>query len=230
MNDLDVKAIVRDSVAGVQMEVPAQVVLARGQAIKARHRSLLAGVAAVVAAAAAAGGLAVAAPGRTPAQANGQTGARPAASKPARSQPAASRAASTQPQASKPATLTAWTVTHSGRSLRVTIRQLADLPGLQATLRADGARVVVTGSLDWPSACTQWRNGNYRMGDVVRMQNVTGLPSRDGSEFSINPARIPAGALLFIGQSPVGKPSGVTGPPGPMATGYLTDTPACFGS
>ena len=220
MNDLDLKAIVRDGVAGVQMEVPAEAVLARGQAIKARHRSMLVGAAAVVAAAVAASGLAVAAPGRPPAEANGQTGARPAAS----------RAASTQAQASKPATLTAWTVTHSGRWLRVTIRQLADLPGLQATLRADGARVVVTRSLGWPSACSEWRNGNYRMGDVVRMRNVTGLPSRDGSEFYINPAQIPAGALLFIGQSPVGKPSGVTGPPGPMALGYLTDTPACFGS
>ena len=220
MNDLDLKAIVRDGLAGVQMEVPAEAVLARGRAIKTRHRSMLAGAAAVVAAAVAAGALAVAAPGRTPAEANGQTGARPAAS----------RAATTQPQASKPATLTAWTVTHSGRWLRVTIRQLADLPGLQATLRADGARVIVTGSLAWPSACSEWRNGNYRMGDVVRMRNVTGLPSRDGSEFSLNPAQIPAGALLFIGQSPAGKPSGVTGPPGPMALGYLTDTPACFGS
>ena len=220
MNDLELKAIVRDGLAGVQMEVPAEAVLARGQAIKARHRSMLVGAAAVVAAAVAASGLAVAAPGRPPAEANGQTGARPAAS----------RAASTQAQASKPATLTAWTVTHSGRRLRVTIRQLADLAGLQATLRADGARVVVTGSLAWPSACSEWRNGTYRMGDVVRMRNVTGLPSRDGSEFYINPAQIPAGALLFIGQSPVGKPSGVPGPPGPMALGYLTDTPACFGS
>ena len=220
MNDLDLKVIVQDGLAGVQMEVPAEAVLARGQAIKARHRSMLVGAAAVVAAAVTAGGLAVAAPGRTPAEANGQAGARPAVS----------RAASAQPQASKPATLTAWTVTHSGRWLRVTIRQLADLPGLQATLRSDGARVVVTGSLAWPSSCSEWRNGNYRMGDVVRMRNVTGLPSRDGSEFYINPAQIPAGALLFIGQSPVGKPSGVTGPPGPMALGYLTGTPACFGS
>lgn len=220
MNDLDLKTIVRDGLTGVQMEIPAEAVLARGQAIKTRHRSMLLGAAAVVAAAAAAGGLAVVAPGRPPAEANGQTGARPAASRPA----------STQVQPSKPATLTAWTVTHSGRWLRVTIRQLADLQGLQATLRADGARVVVTGSLDRPSACSEWRNGAYRMGDVVRMRNVTGLPSRDGSEFYINPAQIPAGALLFIGQSPVGKPSGVTGPPGPMALGYLTDTPACFGS
>ena len=220
MNDLDLKAIVQDGLAGVQMEVPAESVLARGRAIKARHRSMLAGAAAVVAAAATAGGLAVAAPGRSPAEANGQTGARPAVS----------QAASTPVQPSKPTTLTAWTVTHSGRRLHVTIRQLADLQGLQDTLRADGAQVVVTGSLAWPSACSEWRNGNYRMGDVVQMRNVTGLPSRDGSEFSINPAQIPAGALLFIGQSPVGKPSGVTGPPGPMALGYLTDTPACFGS
>jgi hypothetical protein len=220
VNDLDLKAIVRDGLAAVRLEVPPEAVLARGQAIKTRRRSVLAGAAAVVAAAVAAGGLAVAGPGRPAAEASGQTGARSAVS----------RAASTQPQPSRPATVTAWTVTHSGRWLRVTIRQLADLPGLQATLRADGARVVVTGSLAWPSACSPWRSANYQMGDVIRMQNVTGLPSRDGSEFYIDPAQIPAGALLFIGQSPVGKPPGVIGPPGPMASGYLTDTPACFGS
>lgn len=216
MNDLDLKAIVRDGLTGVQMEVPAEAVLARGRAMRMRQRSMLAGAAAVVAAAAAAGALAVTAPGRPSAEAKGQTGARPAVS--------------TLGQPSKPATLTAWTVTHSGRWLRVTIRQLADLPGLQATLRADGAGVVVTGSLAWPSACGEWRDGNYRMGDVVRLQNETGLPSPDGSEFYIDPAKIPAGALLFIGQSPVGKPAGVTGPPGPMAVGYLTDTRACFSS
>jgi hypothetical protein len=226
VNDLDLKAIVRDGLAAVRLEVPAEAVLARGQAIKTRRRSVLAGAAAVVAAAVAAGGLAVAGPGRPAAEASGQTGARSAVSRAASTQPQPR----TQPQPSRPATVTAWTVTHSGRWLRVTIRQLADLPGLQATLRADGARVVVTGSLAWPSACSPWRSANYQMGDVIRMQNVTGLPSRDGSEFYIDPAQIPAGALLFIGQSPVGKPPGVIGPPGPMASGYLTDTPACFGS
>lgn len=53
---------------------------------------------------------------------------------------------------------------------------------------------------------------------------MPGLPSRDGSEFYINPAQIPAGVLLFIGRSPVGKPSGVIGPPGPMALGSVTTT------
>jgi len=51
------------------------------------------------------------------------------------------------------------------------------------------------------------------MGDAIRMANVTGVPTRGGSEFYINPAQIPAGALLFIGQSPVGKPSGLPGLP-----------------
>lgn len=219
MNDLDLRAIVRDELAGVRMEVPADAVLARGRAIRTRHRSVRAGAAAVFAVAAVAGGLAFAAPGRPSAQASGQPGTRPAVG----------QGASTQPRATTPATLTAWTVTRSGHWLRVTIRQLTDLPGLQATLRADGARVVVTGSLAWPSSCSDWRGGDYRLGNVVRMRKVTGLPSRDGSEFYLNPAEIPAGALLFIGQSPVGKPSGLTGPPGPMTVGYLTDTPACFG-
>ena len=219
MNDLELRTVVRDGVAGVQMEVPAGAILARGRAIRTRRRSMLAGTAAALAVVAAAGTLA-AAPGRPSAEANGRTGI----------QPAVSRSASTHPRPSEPATLTAWRVTRSGHWLRVTIRQLADLPGLQATLRADGARVVVSGSLAWPSACSEWRSGSYRLGDVVRTRNVTGLPSRSGSEFYINPAQIPAGALLFIGQAPAGKPSGVTGPPGPMTVGYLADTSACFGS
>ena len=103
--------------------------------------------------------------------------------------------------------------------------------GLQATLRADGARVVVTASLAWPRACGQWRAGDYQMGDqVVQTAKETGLPSANGTEFSIRPSDIPAGALLWIGIGQTGKPKGVYGPPGPMSFGYLTADKACVGS
>ena len=113
-------------------------------------------------------------------------------------------------------------------TLKVTIRQMKDPAGLQATLRADGARVVVTASLAWPAACREWRGGNYRMGDqVVQTENRTGLPSANGTEFLIKPSAIPAGALLWVGLSQTGKPAGVVGPPGPMSFGYLTAGRAC---
>ena len=113
-------------------------------------------------------------------------------------------------------------------TLKVTIREMEDPSGLQATLRADGARVVVTASLAWPAACGEWRGGNYQMGDqVVQTENRTGLPSADGTEFLIKPSAIPAGALLWVGLSQTGKPAGVVGPPGPMSFGYLTAGEAC---
>jgi hypothetical protein len=125
--------------------------------------------------------------------------------------------------------LTAWTVAENpDGTLKVTIREMEDPSGLQATLRADGARVVVTASLAWPAACGEWRGGNYRMGDqVVQTENRTGLPSADGAEFLIRPSAIPAGALLWVGLSQTGKPAGVYGPPGPMSFGYLTAGQAC---
>ena len=113
-------------------------------------------------------------------------------------------------------------------TLKVTIREMEDPSGLQATLRADGARVVVTASMAWPAACSEWRGGNYQMGDhVVQTENRTGLPSADGTEFLIRPSDIPAGALLWVGLGQTGKPKGVYGPPGPMSFGYLTANEVC---
>ena len=128
--------------------------------------------------------------------------------------------------------LTAWTVTENrDGTLTVTIREMENAAGLQATLRADGARVVVTNSLAWPAECLEWRAGDYRMGDqVVQSENRTGLPSADGTEFVIEPSAIPAGALLWIGIGQTGKPKGVVGPPGPTSFGYLTTSDACAGS
>jgi hypothetical protein len=141
----------------------------------------------------------------------------------------ATSGSSPRPAPAASTTLTAWTVTENpDGTLKVTIREMADPSGLQATLRADGARVVVTASLSWPAACREWRGGNYQMGDqVVQTENRTGLPSADGTEFFIRPSAIPAGALLWVGLSQTGKPAGVYGPPGPMSFGYLTAGQAC---
>ena len=141
----------------------------------------------------------------------------------------AASGSSARPAPAASTTLTAWTVTENrDGTLKVTVREMEDPSGLQATLRADGARVVVTASLAWPAACGEWRGGNYRMGDqVVQTENRTGLPSADGTEFLIKPSAIPAGALLWVGLSQTGKPAGVVGPAGPTSFGYLTATGAC---
>jgi hypothetical protein len=141
----------------------------------------------------------------------------------------AASGSSARPAPAASTTLAAWTVTENrDGTLKVTIREMEDPSGLQATLRADGARVVVTASLAWPAACGEWRGGNYRMGDqVVQTENRTGLPSADGTEFLIKPSAIPAGALLWVGLSQTGKPAGVVGPAGPTSFGYLTATGAC---
>jgi hypothetical protein len=144
----------------------------------------------------------------------------------------AQRPTSTSTSTSASTTLTAWTVTENrDGTLKVTIREMDNASGLQATLRADGARVVVTASLAWPAGCVEWRAGDYRMGDqVVQSENRTGLPSADGTEFLIKPSAIPAGALLWVGIGQTGKPGGVVGPPGPTGFGYLTASKACAGS
>jgi hypothetical protein len=122
-------------------------------------------------------------------------------------------------------------VTSTGGSVKVTIRQMIDPQGLQAKLRADGVRVVVTPSLASPAACHEWRGGHYRMGsNLIRLQNHTGLSSPDGTEFFLDPSQIPSGALLWLGLPLTGKPSGVAGPPGPMGSGLLAATPACLNS
>jgi hypothetical protein len=129
------------------------------------------------------------------------------------------------------ATLAAWTVTENkDGTLKVTIREMKNAAGLQATLRADGARVVVTDSLAWPAACTEFRDGGYRMGQVVTTPNQTGLPTADGTEFLIKPSDIPEGALLWIGMAQTGRPKGVVGPPGPTSFGFLTPSKACLDS
>ena len=141
----------------------------------------------------------------------------------------ATSGSSPKPTPAASTTLAAWTVTENpDGTLKVTVRETEDPSGLQATLRADGARVVVTASLAWPAACSEWRGGTYQMGDqVVQTENRTGLPSADGTEFLIKPSAIPAGALLWVALSQTGKPSGVYGPPGPMSFGYLTAGQAC---
>jgi hypothetical protein len=133
--------------------------------------------------------------------------------------------------------LDAWTVTkNTDGTVKVTVREERDAAGLQATLRADGVRVVVTNALTYPAACSEWRSGNYVQGDsVVQSANRTGLPAADGTDVLIKPAAIPAGALLWFNIdttdiSRFGPTKNLPGPPWVLGFGYLTDSEACANS
>lgn len=212
MNDEALRAAIRGSFDDVRMRVPASTLAARGDRFRTRRRMITAGATAVTAAAAAAVVVTVAAPAtapHTPASATAGS---------------SSRATVSNPSKPSGATLAAWTVTKmdNGR-LKITIREMRDPSALQATLRADGARVVVTDSFASPAGCTEWKGGNYRMGDdVIRLANETGLPSPNGLEMFLRPSDIPSGAALWIG---------IYGDqvPGPTSFGYVTATAACLG-
>jgi hypothetical protein len=124
--------------------------------------------------------------------------------------------------------LAAWTVsqTQSG-PISVTIRQLADVQGLEAQLQSVGVASLVTASLAIPPPCTEWHAGTYSMGGVVTLTNESGLPASSGVEFTIQPSEIPQGALLWLGLAQTGAPAGSPGPAGPMSVGFFIDTPAC---
>jgi hypothetical protein len=214
MNDEALREAIRGSFDDVRMRVPASTLAARGDRFRARRRMVTASATAVTAAAAAA---VVVTTMAAPAAAPRSPAAATAGSPP--------RATAATPSRPSRATLAAWTVTKMNNgTLKITIREMQDPAGLQATLRADGARVVVTDSLGSPAGCDEWKGGDYRMGgDVVQTANKTGLPSPNGLELMLRPADIPSGAALWIG---------INGDqvPGPTAFGYLTATAGCLGS
>jgi hypothetical protein len=213
MNDEALREAIRGSFDDVRMRVPASTLETRGDRIRGRRR-MIAGAAGTTMAAAAA---VVVVTHTVPAAAPHKTAS--ATVRPS------SRA--TVPSSSRPsrATLTAWTVTRMDNgTLKITIREMQDPSALQATLRADGARVVVTDSLGSPAGCDEWKGGDYRMGgDVIRTANKTGLPSPDGVELFLRPSDIPSGAALWMGIDG-GQVPGATG------FGYVTATAACLGS
>jgi len=130
---------------------------------------------------------------------------------------------------SPPAGLAAWTVTEGPKDVvGVTVRQMADVAGLQARLRADGVPVIVSGSLALPAGCSNWHHGRYDMENVITSATQSGLPTKSGIEFSIRSALIPPGAVLWIGLSQIGAPMGSPGPKGPVASGFMSDTVACY--
>jgi hypothetical protein len=201
MTDDDMTLIIRDSLADMHMTTPLGDVLKRGESVSTRRRRAKSG--ALLALAALGAVLAGLVLSHTPHSSKAKTGVE----------------------------LAAFTVTRtSADAISVTVRQLTDLSGLQAELRADGIPVLVTNSINIPSGCTEWKGGDYSTAHAVTMANPTGLPDGNGIEFSIHPSGIPQGALLSLGLLPTGAPAGSPGPAGPMSLGLVTHSPTCQSS
>jgi hypothetical protein len=199
MNDDDLTLIIRDSLADIRMTIPVTDVIRRGQSFRTRRRRAGSGVSVALATIGAlVAGLLVA---HLPHHAHGTNG---------RIQ------------------LAAFTVTRqSADSVSVTIRQLTDLSGLQAALRADGIPVVVTNSINIPAGCSEWHGGRYSTAKTITLADKSGLPNTQGVEFSIHPSAIPEHAVLSLGLMPTGAPANSPGPPGPMSVGLLASSPTC---
>jgi hypothetical protein len=218
MDDQDVMTHVRGSLANLQMTASADSILRQGDSlrVKRHRRTAIGGI----------GLAAVAVVGGTVAIADAQSHA------PHRSNSLTSGVHQTQPPAvgnvSPRVTLAAWTVkTRQDGTVRVTVRQMKDVPGLEASLRSAGVSAVVTSSLSTPPGCAEWHDGNFKIGDVVTTANKSGLPGPDGLELIVHPTDVPNGALLWLGLAQAGAPAGSTGPSGPMAVGFLNDTSTC---
>jgi hypothetical protein len=201
MTDDDMTLLIRDSLADMHMTTPLTDILKRGERFGTRRRRARSG--ALVALAALGAVLAGLALSHAPRSSTGKTGVE----------------------------LAAFTVTRqSPDAVSVTVRELTDLSGLQAALRAAGVPVLVTDSINVPSGCTEWDGGHYSSAQAVTLANPTGLPNSNGIEFSIHPSGIPRGALLTLGLLQTGAPAGSPGPAGPMSVGLVTDSPTCRSS
>jgi hypothetical protein len=211
MDDQDVMTHFRGSLENLQMTAPAESILRRGDSLRVRRhrRRAVGGV----------GLAAVAIVGGTVAVMSGQS-----------HPPVRSNGAHHTPvgNVSPRITLAAWTVKSSPNgTVKVTVRQMKDIPGLEASLRSAGVPAVVTSSLSTPPGCAEWHDGNFKLGNVVTTANKSGLPGPDGLELILHPSDVPNGALLWLGLAQAGAPAGSTGPSGPMAVGFLNDTSTC---
>jgi hypothetical protein len=225
MNDTELSTAVRESVADVHSATPVAQIISRGRAVRARRR--VPGVAAALTVAA---GTALAVATLLPAGhpglvSPGHPGSHPASVR-----------------------LAAWTVARQANGdIDVTINQLHDPAGLQATLRADGLPVNVSFSGPLLSAVCQPIPATSP-DDVLSA--VAQFHTSDGSAFLvIDPSALPRGVGVAIFDEPgagappspspgtptlgSGSPAGVTGPPagitGPLAVGLVYASQQCTG-
>ena len=172
MNDDELITAVKESVTDVHMNIPAEQIVSRSRAIRARRRlPVLIGTLGVAAATV----LTVTAllPASHPASQSGH-------------------------QASHPHTaqLAAWTVAKQANGdIKVTIRQLSDPSGLQSTLRADGVPASVTSLAQHDPSCRPYPMTQALFKSIYQAQNAAGSGN---TILIINPSALPSGAGVQI--------------------------------
>lgn len=181
MNDDELMTLVREQRTKVPMTTPVQEILSRGRSLRARRRMPLLAGALGVAAVAA-----VAVAALVP---SGQQ---------------APRAAGVH--------LAAWTVTRQADGdVSVTIRELRDLPGLQAALHSNGVPAYVAFVGPAPARCAAFPASPSQLQAIYQFHR-----GGDGTVLTIDPSAMPAGSGLFIMDVPA-RPSGAE--PGPVIAG-----------
>lgn len=195
MNDNELGAMVRESVADVRSSTPVEQIISRGHAVRARRRRVPAAVGALAVAGGAALGVTALAPsGHLAPAAAGKAGNHPAVVR-----------------------LAAWTVTrHPNGDIDVTLRQLQHPLLLEYTLRADGlpAHVSFSGhpgrAVCQPYSASRFTNTGilYRFatwrltaggGDLLMTLHPSVLPSGAGVSFSVgNLSGLPFGLKIGL--------------------------------
>ncbi len=159
----------RDSLTDVHMTTPLDTIVRHGRARRRRHK--LTGLA----------GAAIVAVGTVLA---------------VTALPPASHPASHQPRVQ----LAAWTVTQQpGGVIHVTLRELRDPAGLQATLRADGVPASVSFGNGQQTACRPYPGGGFlTSGNPTLINSVFPPYSGPGTAVSIRPSALPRGTGVLL--------------------------------
>jgi hypothetical protein len=120
--------------------------------------------------------------------------------------------------AAQRATLATWTVQRDpGGAITVTIRELRDLPALQAQLDLDGAPVAISDtSLTLPHGCVVQTSAPQMLQEIVSFRTSQ---MASGFAFTFRPSLIPSGQQLQILLIP--GPRGLT-PPVTAGNGKVT--------
>ncbi len=221
MNDTELSTAVRESVADIRSATPVAQIIGRGRAVRVRRRIPAAAGALTVAAVTA---LAV-----TALLPSGHPAPRPSSQPAAGSHPAGVR-------------LAAWTVTRQANGdIDVTVNQLKNPAGLQATLRADGLPVTV--SFSGPPLAT------YCQPYQTTRDTLRAVAQFQASYLVIDPSALPSGTGVAIFDEPgAGLPSPsadtpthgpasgrpivgplISGLDGPLAVGLVYASAQCTG-
>lgn len=229
MNDSELSTAVCESVADIHSATPVAQIISRGRAVRARRRipgvagalTVAAGTALAVTAVVSAGHPGLVSAGHPGLVSSGHPGSHPASVR-----------------------LAAWTVARQANGdIDVTINQLKDPAGLQATLRGDGLPVTVSfsGPTMLSASCQPYQASGNTLTEVAQFHrdylaiDPSALPSGIGVAISDKPgAGLPvlSGTTPTLGGTPSVRPSVIplsTATDGPLAVGLVYASQQCTG-